>query len=265
MAIPKFTSTHLETLSRIIIDAVTHQELCRLLAECGITEQGGNPRWERTLLALSARQEIDRCGNNVGAFIQTVMAPVRFVGNPNHYTDLRHRLNEVLAFSGLHLGDDGKLKSVDHAKTLSEAQERAGRLRAELQRRQVHADVLRFCKPELLEENYFHAILEATKSVADKIRSKTGLVSDGAQLADTAFSVNNPKLAINRLVTDSEKSEQTGFSNLVKGVFGVFRNQTAHEPKITKTYTEQDALDLLTLVSYIHRRLDLSVLIPILK
>jgi uncharacterized protein (TIGR02391 family) len=211
---------------------------------------------------LEARQQRDGCGNNVGAFIQAVMAPVRFSERTDLFPDLQHRLNKVLAFSGLHLGDDGILKGVAQAKTLTEAQERAGRLRAELQRRQVHPDVLRFCKPELLGENYFHAILEATKSVADKIRSRTGLVSDGAALADAAFAGAKPKLALNRLVTDSEKSEQSGFCNLLKGVFGVFRNQTAHEPKITKTYTEQDALDLLTLVSYLHRRIDSAVLIP---
>lgn len=263
VAIPKFDSTHLEQLARSIVDAASHAELCRLLAQCGIDEQGGNPRWERMLLALTARQERDGCGNNVGAFIQTVMSPVRFVGNPDLFSDLRHRLNEALAFSGLHLGEDGKLKSIAPAKTLTEAQEKAGRLRAELERRKVHSDVLKFCKPELLEENYFHAILEATKSVADKIRSKTGLVSDGAALADTAFGGRHPRLALNRLITDSELSEQSGFCNLLKGVFGVFRNQTAHEPKITQTYTEHDAFDLLTLVSYLHRRIDLSILVPV--
>jgi len=262
VAIPKFDLSHLEQIARSLVDAVSHAELSRLLKQSGIDEQGGGPRWERIRLALAARQQRDGCGNNVGALVQNVMAPVRFVGSPEHFLSLRHRLNETLAFSSLHLGDDGKLTSVAQARTLSEAQERAGRLRAELQRRQVHPDVLRFCKPELLEENYFHAILEATKSVADKLRTKTGLVSDGAVLNDASFGGKQPRLALNRLVTDSEQSEQSGFCNLLKGVFGVFRNQTAHEPKITKTYTEQDALDLLTLVSYIHRRIDAAVVIP---
>jgi uncharacterized protein (TIGR02391 family) len=56
----------------------------------------------------------------------------------------------------------------------------------------VHPDVLEFCKPELLEENYFHAVFEATKSVAEKIRVKTGLGKDGTELVDTAFSTKNP-------------------------------------------------------------------------
>jgi hypothetical protein len=138
------------------------------------------------LLALAARQKRDGCGNNVGAFIQKVMAPVRFVGRSEQFEGIRHSLNQALAFNGLQLGEDGKLKSVAQAKTLTEAEERAGRLRAELQRRRVHADVLRFCKPELLEENYFHAILEATKSVAEKIRTRT------EQLSQTRRSAARP-------------------------------------------------------------------------
>jgi uncharacterized protein (TIGR02391 family) len=116
--------------------------------------------------------------------------------------------------------------------------------------------VLRFCRAELLQDNYFHAVFEATKSVAQKIRDKTGLTGDGSEIVDKAFGLKGPMLAINTLRTETEQSEQTGFANLVKGMFGTFRNPTGHAPKITWRIEEQDALDLLSLVSYIHRRLD---------
>jgi uncharacterized protein (TIGR02391 family) len=190
------------------------------------------------------------------------MNPVRFVGRQEHLSDLRHRLNEVLAFVGFQVGDDGKLRQVAVARTLDEATERAGRLRRALSQRNVHADVLLFCRAELLQENYFHAVFEATKSIADKIRGKSGLATDGAELVDTAFSVKNPVLAINTLQSETEQSEQKGFANLLKGVFGTFRNVTAHAPKIKWPIEEQDALDLLTMVSYLHRRLDRAVKVP---
>jgi Protein of unknown function (Hypoth_ymh) len=41
----------------------------------------------------------------------------------------------------------------------------------ELARHDVHPDVLRFCRAELMQQNYFHAVLEAAKSVADKLRT----------------------------------------------------------------------------------------------
>ena len=36
----------------------------------------------------------------------------------------------------------------------------------------------------------------------------------------------------------------------------MFRNPEAHEPKVTWEITEQDALEILGMISYCHRRLD---------
>ena len=58
---------------------------------------------------------------------------------------------------------------------------------------------------EFLQENYFHAVFEATKSLSEKVREKTGLQDDGSALFNTAFSVNNPRLALNTLQTFTEK------------------------------------------------------------
>ncbi len=259
-AIPKLEETRLQAICRVIGDTaegLTGSQIGQLLSGCGIDDPSpGITKRDRLFDALRAKQDRDGCANNVVAFIQTALDPVRFIGNAAGFGAFRDRLNEALAFSGLHLGEDGKLQAVTQARTLDEAQERAGRLRSELTRRKVHPDVLQFCRAELLQNNYFHAVFEATKSVAEKLRRRTGLTSDGADLVDKAFAVGAPLLAINTLRTETEQSEQKGFGNLVKGMFGTFRNVTAHAPKVTWPISEQDALDLLSLVSYIHRRID---------
>jgi len=262
MKIPKFRETHLEQLVRILANAVTHHELSGILAQCSIPEQGGGPKWQRTLFALRAKQDQDGCGSNVGGFVEAVMDPARFTGEPEKFSAIRESINTIFAFSGIHLGEDGKLRPVSAAKTLTEAQERAGRLKAALEQRKVHPHVLHFCKEELLHENYFHAVFEATKSVADRIREMTGLTSDGAKLVDDALGGDTPLLALNSLRTETERSEHKGFAHLLKGVFGVLRNVTAHVPKVKWSIAEQDALDLLTLVSYLHRRLEGAVRTP---
>lgn len=264
MTLASFDDSRLRKVAEILEGAATHRVLTDVFRQCGIAEQGGNPKWERILLALRARQTQDGCGNNVGAFIQAIMAPVRFVEQREVFENLRSRLNAILSFSGMLLSPEGRLVACEQARTIDEAVECAGRLRAELLRRRVHADVLTFCRAELTQENYFHAVFEATKSVADKIRQKTGLKGDGAGLVDDAFafSKRTPLLALNSLRTETEQSEQSGFMNLVKGMFGMFRNVTAHAPKIHWKIDEQDALDLLTLVSLIHRRLDTAVRTP---
>lgn len=265
-AIPKIDETHLQAVCDIIGDTsegLTGSEIGRLLAQCNIEDlEPAMTKRHRLFLALKTKQEKDRCANNVVNFVQSVMNPVRFVRNMGGFRELRERLNEVLAFAGLNIGEDGKIRAVTPASTLPEAQARAGRLRAALIQRNVHPDVLRFCRAELLQDNYFHAVLEATKSVAQKIRDKTGLAGDGADLVDQAFKITDPLLAINSLRTEAEQSEQKGFANLLRGMFGTFRNPTGHAPKIVWRIEEQDALDLLSLVSYLHRRLDAAVRVP---
>nr|WP_292639330.1 TIGR02391 family protein [Mesorhizobium sp.] len=67
---------------------------------------------------------------------------------------------------------------------------------------------------------------------------------------------------MNALATKSEQDEQNGFGNLLKGTFGMFRNPTAHEARINWTMSKEDAHDLLSLVSLIHRRLDAASMPP---
>ena len=67
---------------------------------------------------------------------------------------------------------------------------------------------------------------------------------------------DSPIVAINALGTESERSEQRGFANLLKGTFGMFRNTTAHAPKINWALNREDAEEVLTLLSMIYKRLD---------
>jgi uncharacterized protein (TIGR02391 family) len=192
------------------------------------------------------------------------MAPERFGNEPERFEAHRERLNITLAFVGLELREDGKLYRAKPTTSLSEAQERANALQAKLRERNVHPDVLAFCRAELVQKNYFHAVFEATKSVADKMRTKTGLTSDGAGLVDEAFGMKNgmPPLAFNLLQNQTARSEHTGLAMLTKGMFGTFRNTTAHAPRIRWPIGLDDALDLLTLASLLHRRLDAAHVTP---
>jgi hypothetical protein len=146
------------------------------------------------------------------------MSPVRYVGNRDHFEGERAKVNAVLAFCGLSLTESGQLSLVEAARTLTEAEMRAGTLRKALIERKVHPDVISFCRSELLVEDYFHAVFEATKSVADKLRKLTSLTSDGAALVDESLGVGkngHPRLAFNSLSSESERSEHSGIMNLI--------------------------------------------------
>ncbi|NNB53726.1 TIGR02391 family protein [Pseudomonas fragi] len=66
----------------------------------------------------------------------------------------------------------------------------------------------------------------------------------------------SPKLTLAPLVTESTQSEQRGFANLLIGLFGAVRNPLAHVAKINWSMSEQDALDIFSLVSLVQRKLD---------
>ncbi len=214
---------------------------------------------DRLAEAFVARQNKDQSSKRIVTFIVTAMDPVRYRSQPELFALRQDRLNEHLAFVGLRVNDEGKVARGAQAQTLDEATRIATSIRDELQRRKAHPEVLRYCSMEVLKKSHFHACLEATKSIFDRLRSLTGISGDGAALVDATLALGKsgvPLLAINSLRTQTEKDEQTGLANLVKGLNGLYRNPTAHDPRLNRTINDDELLEVLTMVSMVHRRLD---------
>ncbi len=261
-----FAQAQLEAIAAALghtTEGLTGSEIGHLLTTCKIADPDPiATKWRRLYNAFVDNQNARQERTHILAFIRNAMKPARHTRSPERFEPLRTRLNYALAFAGLAVDESGTLKEVEQAHTLSDAQRRTQELRADLTSRGVHSDVLRFCREELLADDYFHAVLEAVKSVMDKLRSKTGLTDDGNTLVERALTGTPPLIAINSLKTESERSEQKGFANLVRGTLGMFRNTTAHAARIQWPMTKDDAEDLLSLVSLIHRRLDTSTMLP---
>lgn len=243
-------------------DGLTGPEIEYLLASSKMKDPGPMTKRIRIYNAFVESQNTKRNRTHILEFIRQAMKPARYSREPHRFEPMRALLNRALAFAGLVVDQSGNLTSAEAVQTLPEAQRRARELRADLEGRGVHPDVLRFCRAELLADNYFHAVQEAVKSVADKMRSRSGLSDDGSALVDRVLGGDPPLLAINARSTMSERSEQSGFANLVRGTFGMFRNTTAHEARIHWPMSKEDAEDLLSIVSLIHRRLDQAHMPP---
>lgn len=253
-------SSILEGISRVLgdtIDGLTGQEIGKFLQDAKIHDVDPlSTKWKRLYHAFINYQNINQNSNNILKFINVSMSPARFLKHPRHFEHLRTELNKILSFNGLELSESGKFIKTGITTTITEAEQKANRLKSKLEARNTHPEIFKYCKAELLSENYFHTVFEATKSVADKIRQKTGLTEDGSELVDKAFSIKNPLIQINDLSSETKESEHKGFANLIKGVFGMFRNTTAHSPKIKWEINENDALDILSTISLIHRRIE---------
>ena len=248
--VPPFAPGALESLARLLGDCGSGSEITRVLASCGIEDNSGeSTKWKRLNWVFAETQRQYKCSNKVITFIQSHLAPVRFVGRKDEFERHRTELNAILAFSGLEFGPDGQIRRSHAVKTITEAERRANTIQAKFQGRRIHPEVLTYCRAELMQDNYFHAVFEATKGLAQRVREMSGVDADGAALVDRVFSIGKPMLAFNSLRTETERSEHTGFATLLKGCFAAIRNPRAHEPRILWK-DEDDAADYFTLISH---------------
>lgn len=258
--IPPFKASELEAVCKVLAETTTGlkgDEIGHILADMRVDDRHkGTTKWKRLFNALAEVQNKHQVGNHLIMFINRAMDPVRYVSASHLFDIRRDALNIVLALCGYHVKEDGKVARTTRESTLNGARARAGRLKGLLESRSTHQEVFRYCRAELLQDNYFHAVFEAIKGLGERIRNISGLKSDGADLVNTALSTKSPIIALNSLSTETELSEQKGIANLLLGVFGAVRNPVAHAPRAVWAMLEQDAVDMLSLVSYLHRKLD---------
>ena len=257
---PPFSFAQLESIAKVLGDTeigLTGTEIGLMLANSQIPDLYPTlTKWKRLYNAFIEIHNKTLAGNNVIKFITLAMSPERYVQNKEIFDFRQMRLNRILSLIGLELQEEGKLHRVKKAETLSDAVARASLFRSKLEQRNIHPDILKFATAEIIKDNYFHAVLESIKSITTKIREITGYYADGQELVEMVFLGRNPELFINEYKTFTQMGEQKGFANLLKGLYGTFRNPLAHEAKINWEMSEQDALDILSTISLVHRKLD---------
>ena len=250
MTLPQLTPNQIEQIARIVGDTsagFTGSELGHLLAQCRMDDpDSGLTKWKRLYNAFCVAVNESGSTNIVFQFIQYCMEPAQGLNDSDRYGWMRFELNQVLMLVGIEIRDDGQFYSVSKAQSLGEVQRRTKALREKLTGYGVHSAVLRCCRDELLAQDYFHAVQEAAKSLCDRVRTMSGLTTDGVRLFNTAFAVGDPY----------------GLKEMLCGVIHMVRNVTAHELRIHWDVNEKDAVDILTQISYLHKLLDVCVTVP---
>ena len=263
MALPALTPNQIEQIARIIGNTekgITGAEIGHHLAQCRMADPDpGYAKWNRLYNAFCSAVNGSGSTNVIFQFIQYCMEPSQGLNNPERYRWIQFELNKVLMLVGIEIRDDGQFHSISKAQSLGEVQRRTKELRQKLTGYGVHPKVLNCCRDELLAQDYFHAVQEAAKSLCDQVRQMSGLILDGTDLFQTAFSIKNPYIAFNSLRTSSEQNQQNGLKEMLCGVIHMVRNVTAHELRIRWDINEQDAIDILTQISYLHKILDICI------
>ena len=255
---------------------LTKSELIVLLGQCGICvvdDGSSRSQWGYTI-GLNKRDWLYNCLateiNNshslskVFSFLQAALNPARYtsVDSRQQYRYLLEETNKILLFAGLLIDQSGRLKEVSQAHTLTEVDQRVNRLKKALYDRAIHSEVQKYCVEDYLRADYYDAVFEAAKGLAERVRQISGLTMDGGALFQTAFSQNKPYIFFNAMKTESERSEFIGLKELLEAIFHLVRNPAAHTPKVNWKTDETKALDILTLISFAHKYLDECHRIP---
>lgn len=258
MVITKFDDLALKNFACVLAGILTHGKITEMLALCNIPQAEGANKQDRIYYAFKRIQDSNGCGNNVIDFIQKTITPKRYNDNQEFEND-KAAINEKLLYEGFEINEKGQVQLCKKAQTISEAKERSQKIKTKIRGMRIHSEIIKYCDEEWLNEDYFHAIEEVAKSVFDRLRNMTGIQQDGSALATSCFSLGStglPILALNRLETESEKSEQKGFMNFCTGFYGLYRNPKAHNARVNEDVKLEQFAEVLVVASIIHERLD---------
>ena len=192
-------------------------------------------------------------------FIESVFEPSQYVNNPQEFNEMLDSANKVMLLMGAEITKDGKVITAIKATTIEEVNKRVNILKYEVSLRKLHPYVLKYCNKEYLAKDYFHADFEAVKGVCERLRDITHQNKDGFALVDIIFSIKKPLIVFSDLIildNEIDLSEFKGIGNLIRALIQMVRNPSAHNPRLSVDVELIDCLEILTIVSRIHRYLD---------
>lgn len=193
----------------------------------------------------------DHSSIRIVSIIEEIMRPEKYQDSLELYQIRKEKLNNILSFIGLEISEEGQI--------IKYVPLEINDVIIELKARNIHLDILKNCEPYIRKKDYFDALMETVKFLFEKIQEKSKLNFDGKDLVERAFNIKNPVLRINRLVTKSERMEQQGFIYLLVGIYMMFRDPMAHERKTKIRISKKDFLDIITFISFILRKIDITV------
>lgn len=121
--------------------------------------------------------------------------------------------------------------------------------------REYHAQVITHAKTLFLDKHYVNSVHEACKAYIKALQDKSGSHRDGTDLM-SVLSSKGGNVKYNALLTESERNYQQGLDQISRGVVLAFRNVAAHDTAKSLDMSANEALDMLTTVSFLLKALD---------
>jgi uncharacterized protein (TIGR02391 family) len=102
----------------------------------------------------------------------------------------------------------------------------------EYDRRITDADLRLATRSRYVSSHYADAVEAGVKALNEIVRARSGSSLDGDPLMTSVFSEKSPKLRLNRLRSDSDRSQQRGHMMMCQAVVAAWRNPRAHSSKV---------------------------------
>jgi uncharacterized protein (TIGR02391 family) len=195
-------------------------------------------------------------GKLINGYLKTDYQSLR-----QQWTDQGFDANELgyagrhIAFGDEHDYDDILARDLEHIEIAAEKHARKG---ATIQQKigfedLLHPVIYEHAYQQYLDGHYRDAVLNSIVAVFDLMRERTGLDLDGSALATQCLSLDKPYLILSEIDSESGKSDQKGFMQILQGAYIGIRNPKAHS--LTHDLDDVKAAQYLIFASLLARRI----------
>lgn len=222
------------------------------------SSEGTIYKWLKGIQNMSDGQD------RIYRIIKQLCDPQEYFGEEKQFQAILKQVNQVLQHYSLVAAEDGRIlhflpvkNSVLPQSLLKAARSLKGREAELFDSRKFHAEITKHGRTHFIEGRYLQAVIECCKAFEKRVREKAKLNKHhGQELMGAALSPKTGYLKLNTLQTVTEENEQEGLMYLCKGLMQAIRNPGSHEPEIDRQMTKEDALEQLSLISYLYRQID---------
>lgn len=197
-----------------------------------------------------ARSLLDIGGNDVATAIRQALNQAQY--NPNFgLSSFLKSINEAVILQM------AKHYSIDIPDLSGRFANESDRCQWELffDGREYHEQVIIHAKALFLNKHYTNSVHEACKAYIKALQDKSGSHRDGTDLM-SVLSSKGGNVKFNALLTESERNYQQGLEQISRGAVLAFRNVAAHDTAKSLNISAIEALDMLTIVSFLLKALD---------
>jgi len=257
--IEPFSLSALEKIAKIIGERYKGSEIIEFFRKVGFPNirHDGSTKWRFVYAALEELQKQPYGPYNVAKVIEKLCDPQEYFRHAEYHKSIIEDVNEILAFYDLEVNSTtGKII----VKSSISPTLRSQRSQAEVMfdARNFHSEVRKNARLLFIEGEHFHAVFECCKAFDKYVQEKSRSNKHGAELMGAALSLKG-SLKINTQRTETERNEQEGVMHLCIGLIRAIRNPEAHEPELDWPITQEDALNILSLISLLWQKIDTAV------